>query len=293
MQAKTIITCAVTGAFDSVRSNPAVPVTPEQIATSALGAARAGAAIVHIHVREPATGLASMEPAYYREVVARIRDSGVDVILNLTTGAGGRFIPSEDDPLRPAPGSSLSLPQRRIEHVLELRPEICTLDTATLNFGDSPFINTPPHLRVMAAEIRAAGVRPEIEVFDLGHIELAKQLMREGLIDSPPMFQLCLGIPYGAPATVEALVALRGQLPANAHWAAFGISRREFPIAAATVAMGGHIRVGLEDNLYLSKGVLAPDNASLVERAVRICEALNQPVATATEARRILGLAKA
>ena len=290
MSEKTIITCAMTGSFNTVGVNPAVPVTPRQIAESAIGAAQAGAAIVHIHVRDPETGLASMDLAHYRETVERIRESGIDVVINLTTGAGGRFAPGLHDVLVPQPGSNFSSPHRRIEHILELRPEICTLDTATLNFGDVPFLNTPPHLRIMAAETRAAGVKPEIEVFDIGHIGLAKQLIREGVIDSPAMFQLCLGIAHGAPATAEALVFLKSQLPADAQWGAFGISQHEFAIAAITAAMGGNVRVGLEDNLYLSKGVLAPDNASLVRRAVRICEDLNRPVASAAEARAILGL---
>lgn len=287
---KIILTCAITGAFDTVGKNPAVPVTPAQIADSAIDAARAGAAIVHIHVRDPETTRASMEFDLYREVVERIRDSGTDVIINLTTGAGGRYIPSREDPAVAAPGTSLSTPERRVEHVLALKPEICTLDVGTLNFGESPFMNTPPHLRAMAAMIRDAGVKPEIEVFDTGHITQAQELIDAGLIVGRPMFQICLGIKYGAPADVEALVAMRRRLPADAHWGAFGVSHTQFPMAAVTAAMGGNVRVGFEDNLYISRGVLATSNRQLVERAVILCEAQNVAIASPQEARDILEL---
>lgn len=287
---KTILTCAITGAFDTAGKNPAVPVTPAQIADSAIDAAKAGAAIVHIHVRDPVTRQASMDFNLYRDCVQQIRTSGVDVILNLTTGAGGRYVPSAENPAIAGPGTSLALPLRRVEHVLELKPEICTLDVGTLNFGQSPFINTPCHLREMAAMIRDAGVKPELEVFDTGHITQAEELINSGLVVGRPMFQLCLGINYGAPADAESVVALRRRLPANAHWGAFGVAHTQFPIAAITAAMGGNVRVGLEDNLYMSRGILAPSNAALVTRAVEICAALNISVATPREARDILGL---
>ena len=287
---KTILTCAITGSFDTARRNPAVPVTPAQIADSAIDAARAGAAIVHIHVRDPATTLASMEFDLYREVVERLRGSGVDMIINLTTGAGGRYVPSDADPAVAGPGTSLSSPLKRVEHVLALKPEICTLDVGTLNFGESPFVNTPGHLREMAALIRDAGVKPELEVFDTGHVTQALDLIAAGLVVGQPMFQLCLGIRYGAPADAEALVALRRRLPDDARWGAFGVGHAQFAIAAMTAAMGGNVRVGLEDNLFLSRGCLAPSNRALVERAVQICHPLNLELATADEAREILGL---
>lgn len=290
MGREVVVTCAVTGSFDTVAKNPAVPVTPEEIATSALEAASAGAAVVHIHVRDPGSGKASMEFALYREVVERIRDSGSDVVVNLTTGAGARFVPDETTPRMPGPATTLETPEVRMRHVEALKPEICTLDIATMNFGEHAFVNTPAHLRDMAGRARAAGTTPEVEVFDLGHIELAKALIRDGHLAMPALFQLCLGIPYGAPATPEAMIAMRDALPAGATWSAFGISRQEFPMAALSVMLGGHVRVGLEDNLYLDRGVLAPSNAALVERAVTVVELMGGSVASPAAARRLFGL---
>ncbi len=290
MTDRTIVTCALTGSFDTPKKNPAVPVTPEQIARSALDAAAAGAAIVHIHVRDPATGAPSMELALYREVVERIRERNGDVILNLTTGAGGRFVPGETDPAVAGPGTTFVTPEARTRHVGALKPEICTLDIATMNFGEHLFLNTPAHLRAMAKAIREAGVKPEIEVFDLGHIELARHLITEGHLAQPPLFQLCLGIPWGAPATPETLVALRARLPEDAVWSAFGIGRAEFPMLAVAAGMGGHVRVGLEDNLYLGRGQLAPSNAALVEKAVSLLAHVDRTPASPAEARAILGL---
>jgi uncharacterized protein (DUF849 family) len=290
MSRKTVITCALTGSFDMPSKSPAVPVTPEQIANSALDAAKAGAAVVHIHVRDPKTTKPSMELALYREVVERIREKNDEVVLNLTTGAGGRFIPDAAEPRKAGEGTTLTTPAVRLRHVEALRPEICTLDVATMNFGEHAFVNVPAHLREMADRAKAAGSKPEIEVFELGHIELAKRLIAEGHLAEPPLFQICLGIPYGAPARPEMLLLMRDQLPKNAAWSAFGISRAEFPIAAVAVAAGGNVRVGLEDNLYLSKGQLAPSNAALVERAATIIELLDGSVATPAEAREILGL---
>lgn len=291
MSGRTIVTCALTGSFDTPKKNPAVPVSPRAIAESALEAAGAGAAIVHIHVRDPETGAPSMELAHYREVVERIRDRNEAVILNLTTGAGGRFVPGEPDPSVAGPGTTFVPPEARTRHVTALRPEICTLDIATMNFGEHLFLNTPSHLRAMAQAIRAAGVKPEIEVFDLGHIELARHLIAEGHLARPPLFQLCLGIPWGAPATPETLIALRARLPEDAVWSAFGIGRAEFPMLAVAAGMGGHVRVGLEDNLYLSRGQLAPSNAALVEKAVSLLAHIDREPATPDEARAILGLA--
>ncbi|MBX6425461.1 MAG: 3-keto-5-aminohexanoate cleavage protein [Variibacter sp.] len=289
MARDVIITCAVTGSADTVGKHPAIPVTPEEIATSAIEAAKAGAAIVHIHVRDPKTGRQSMELAHYREVVDRIRASDVDVVINLTTGPGARFMPSAADPNVNAE-RRMATPLERVRHVLELRPEICTLDLATMNFGESAFMNTPQHLREMARLIREAGVTPELEVFDTGQVRLAHQLIAEGVLATPCMIQLCLGIAYGAPATPEAMILMRNMLPQPCVWAGFGISRMEFPMVAQAVILGGHVRVGLEDNLYIDQGVFAPSNAALVERAATIVAALGERVATPAVARKILNL---
>jgi uncharacterized protein (DUF849 family) len=293
---KTILTCAVTGSPPTVKKNPAVPVTPQQIATASIDAARAGAAVVHIHVRDPETGLASMKLELYREVVDRIRSSAVDPIINLTTGPGQRFAPGDDDPRVPGPGTNLAHPMVRVQHVVELGPELCSLDVATMAsgdaFGSTVMMNTVKHLELMATAIRDAGVKPELEVFDSGHVRLAVDLIRRGFIARPPFFQLCLGIEWGAPESPEALGFLRSLLPADAEWAAFGIGAREFPMVAMAAAAGGHVRVGLEDNLYLDRGVLAPSNAALVERAARIVDSVGGSLATPAEARQILGLTR-
>ncbi|MDA0240988.1 MAG: 3-keto-5-aminohexanoate cleavage protein [Proteobacteria bacterium] len=291
MPNKVIISCAVTGgAATTPDINPAVPVTPEEIANSALEAWRAGAAITHIHVRDPETKRGTMEVKYYRDVVERMRATDTDVILNLTTGPGAFFVPGEDEPAIGDPISIFKKPEVRVKHVEELRPEICSLDVATMNMGERVFMNTPPHLTEMAIKIKAAGVKPEMECFDVGHVMLANHLIETGVIESPPLFQLCLGISYGCPATVESILHMRSLLPKDAHWAAFGISRHEMPIVAAAIQMGGHVRVGLEDNLYLDRGVLASSNAVLVERAAQIIRLLGYEVATPDEAREILGL---
>ncbi len=293
MSRKVVITCALTGSFDTPGKNPAVPVSPEQIATSALEAAKAGAAVVHIHVRDPKTTKPSMELSLYRETVERIRDKNDHVVINLTTGAGGRYAPDPADPRKPGPGTTLTTPAARVRHVEELRPEICTLDVATLNFGETVFMNTPAHLREMADRAKAAGVKPEVEVFDLGHIELAKRLVADGHIAEPPLFQLCLGIPWGAPATPETMIQMRDRLPKNAVWSAFGIARAEFPMAVLAAELGGNVRIGLEDNLYVSRGRLAPSNAALVEKAVTVLSLLDVSIATSAEAREIFGLGTA
>ncbi len=291
MQRKVIITCAVTGSADTPARNPAVPVTPAEIAASAIDAAKAGAAIVHIHVRDLQTTRPSMDPALYREVVERIRASGSDVLINLTTGPGARFIPGVENPLKPGAGSTLSLPAQRLRHVVELVPEICSLDMGSMNMGNQVFINTPAHLEEMAVTIRDAGVTPELEVFEAGHVLLAKRLIETGHIKPPGLFQICLGISWGQPAVPEAVTYMRNLLPPGSIWFAFGISLHQFPIAAQTVLLGGHVRVGLEDNLYLEKGKLAPNNAALVEKAAKIIEILGYHAATPAEARQILGLA--
>lgn len=291
MARPVIISCAVTGGGDSTGTSPHVPVTPAQIAAEALAARAAGASIVHIHVRNPETGKPSRDVALYRETVARIRDAGTDLIINLTTGPGARVVPGDGDMTRLGKGSTLVSPEERVAHVLELRPEICSLDVATMNFGASAMVNVPAHLARMAALIREAGVKPELEVFDLGHARLAARMVADGQIAAPAFAQICLGISWGAPASPEGMLAMRALLPEGAQWSAFGISRHQFPMAAQAVIAGGHVRVGLEDNLYLSRGVLAPGNAPLVERARVIVEALGDTVATPAEARAILGLA--
>ena len=290
MLERSIISCAVTGGGETQHINPAVPVTPAAIAQEATAAAAAGAAIVHIHVRDPATGSGSMSVALYRETVERIRDSGTDVIINLTTGPGARFIPGRDDPGHAAPGSTLSSPDARVEHVLELKPEMCSLDIATLNYGANTMINVPAHLARMAELVQKAGVKPELEVFELGHIRLACDMIEKGQITGAPLFQICLGIPWGAPADVETMLRMRDTLPPGSTWAAFGISRMQFPSVAAATILGGHVRVGLEDNLYLSRGQLAEGNAVLVRRAVTIIESIGGTIASPAEARRLLGL---
>jgi len=291
MNREVIVTCAVTGAGDTVGKHPAIPVTPAQIAEAALEAARAGAAVAHIHVRDPETGKGARDPALYREVVERVKQSNIDVILNLTAGMGGDYFPDEKDPTKGAPGTDLIPALDRLVHVEELRPEICTLDCGTMNFADGVVMNTTDQLRVMAKRIRELGVKPEIEVFDLGQLAFAKQLIAEALIDEPALFQLCLGIPWGAPADPETMLTMRNQLPAGAIWAGFGISRTEMPMVAQAVLLGGHVRVGLEDNLYLDRGVFA-SNGQLVERAITIIEALGARAVTPAEARAKLGLAK-
>jgi uncharacterized protein (DUF849 family) len=290
MQRKVMIACAVTGSADTPARSSAVPVTPSEIAVSAIDAAKAGAAIVHIHVRDPQTTRASRDPALYREVTERIRASDTDVIINLTTGPGARFVPGLEDPLKPGPGTTLSLPGERVRHVVELRPEICSLDMGSMNIGDRVFINTPAHLAAMAVAIRDAGVTPELEVFEAGHLLLAKRLIETGPITPPGLFQICLGISWAQPATPEALMYMRSLLPPDCVWFAFGISLHQFPIVAQTVLLGGHVRVGLEDNLYLTKGKLAPSNAALVEKAATIIENLGDEVATPAEARQLLRL---
>lgn len=290
MSRPVIISCAVTGSGDTTNLSPYVPVTPKQIADDALAAHEAGAAVVHLHVRHPETGAPSRDIALYREVVELIRDSGSSVVINLTTGIGARFSPDDEDPNRNAvPG--MALPHERMNHVLELKPDICSLDVATMNFGKHAFVNTPDHIEQIATAVRAAGVKPELEVFDLGHLALARHLHGKGLFEAPPFFQLCLGVPWGAPATADSMQAMKSMLPPGANWSAFGVGSQQFPMAALAVILGGQVRVGLEDNLYMAKGVLAEGNVPLVERAARIVRDLGANVATPAEARKILGLA--
>jgi uncharacterized protein (DUF849 family) len=290
MQRKVMISCAVTGSADTPGRNPAVPVTPAQIAQSALDAAKAGAAIVHIHVRNPETTRPSMNPAHYREVVERIRGSGSDVLINLTTGPGARFAPGAEDPLKPEAGTTMKSAAERVQHIVELKPDICSLDMGSMNMGQYVFINTPGYLEAMAVAIRDVGVLPELEVFEAGHLLLAKRMIENGHIKAPGMFQICLGVSWAQPATPEAMTYMRSLLPAGSPWFAFGISLHQFPMVAQAVLLGGHPRVGLEDNIYLEKGKLAPSNAALVEKAAKIVEILGDVVATPADARQMLGL---
>ena len=289
MNTEVVVTCAVTGSGDTVGKHPAIPVTPEQIAAAAIEAAEAGAAVAHIHVRDPATGKAARRLELYREVVERVRASGVDVILNLTAGMGGDFVPEPEDELRGGAGTDMASVTDRLVHVEELRPEICTLDCGSMNYAQSAYVSTPDMLRAMAARIKAAGVKPEMEVFDLGHVWQAKMLVEEGLIEAPPLFQLCMGIPYGAEADSRAVLAMRDLLPAGSVFAAFAIGRMQMPMVAQAVLMGGHVRVGLEDNLWLDKGVYA-SNGDLVTRACEIVRLLGSRVLGPAEARAKLGL---
>jgi uncharacterized protein (DUF849 family) len=290
------ITCAVTGAGDTVAKSPLVPVSPEQIAEAAIGAARAGAAIAHIHVRDPETGKGARDPGLFRDVVERVRAADVDVVLNLTAGMGGDLVlGGEDAPLPHDPaGTDMAGAEERLRHVAELRPEICTLDCGTMNFaagGDYVMVNTPGMLRAMARRVQALGVRPELEVFDTGHLVMVKEMIADGLIDPPPLIQLCTGIPYGAPDDPGTLLAMRNQLPADAVFSAFSIGRMQLPFVALAPVIGGNVRVGLEDNLMLERGVPAT-NAQLVERAVQILRAMNVRILTAADVRARLGLTR-
>jgi uncharacterized protein (DUF849 family) len=291
MNRNVIITCAVTGAGDALDKHPDLPVRPEQIAEAVITAAQAGAAVAHIHVRDPETGQGSRDVDLFCEVAERVRNSGTDVIMNLTAGMGGGWFPDDDgDPSMPGPGTDMVGPEERLAHVDAIRPDICSLDCGTMNFGDSEiYINTPKYQRRMAELVQSWGVKPELEVFDLGHVRFANTLVDQGLIDAPPLFQLCLGISWGASADTETMLTMRNALPPGANWAGFGIGRMEMPMVAQAILLGGNVRVGLEDNLYLDKGVLA-SNADLVGRAVEIIERLGAKVASPDEARDILQL---
>jgi len=290
---EVFITCAVTGSGDTLAKHPGVPVTPKQIAEAAIEAAKAGAAIAHVHVRDPETGKASRRLDLYRETVARIRDSGVDVVINLTAGMGGDVVFGSGEAPLPldAAGTDMVGPSERLAHVAELLPEICTLDCGTMNFslGDYVMTNTPSTLRAMARKVQALGVRPELEAFDTGHLVFVKQLLKEGLIDAPCMIQLCMGIPYGAPDDPTTLMAMVQNMPPGAVFSAFSIGRNQLPYAALAPIVGGNVRVGLEDNLFLDKGALAT-NAQLVERAATLVNAMGGRVLSPAEVRTRLKL---
>lgn len=293
MNNEVIVTCAVTGAGDTLGKHPEVPVTPEQISNAAIAAAKAGASVAHIHVRDPETGLGSRDTNLFKEVVERIRDSETDVVINLTAGMGGDWVPSEENPSMPGPGTDMIGPEERLAHIKEIHPEICSLDCGTMNFGNGNeiYISPPGYLREMASMIQEWGVKPELEVFELGQIRFAKQMIKEGLINEPPMFQICLGIPWGAEQTVDSMKVMKDELPTNASWASFGIGRMQMPMAAAAVAMGGNVRVGLEDNLYLEKGVLA-SNDQLVTRVIEIIQRMGSRILSPKETRGKLKLKK-
>jgi len=292
MTTKTIITCAVTGNLTKPDQTPHLPITPEQIADSSLEAAEAGAAVVHIHVRDPETGRPSMSIDLYREVIVRIRAKNPDLVINLTTGPGGRFIPSDEDPKVAAPGTTLTVPEKRVEHIAALRPDICSLDLNTMNSGQEVVINTPKNVRRMARVIREAGVLPELEIFDTGDIHLALDLIADAALEGPGLWTLVTGVKYGFAPTPETILYARNLLPRGAAWSAFGIGRHEFPIVAQAWLAGGHVRVGLEDNIYLERGVLAQSNAQLVSRAREIVERLGGSIASPHEARATLPLAR-
>jgi uncharacterized protein (DUF849 family) len=293
---EAFVTCALTGAGDTVSRSERVPITPHQIADSAVEAAAAGAAVVHVHVRDPATGKGARDPKLFRDVVDRVRSSGVNVVLNITAGMGGDLVLGGDEtPLPPAQdGTDMAGASERLRHVEELLPEICTIDCGTMNFaagGDYVMTNTPGMIRAMARKVQGLGVRPELEVFDTGHLVLVNELIREGLVDDPPIIQLCMGIPYGAPDDPSTLMSMVGQLPPGAIFSTFSIGRMQLAYVGMAVLAGGNVRVGLEDNLYLSRGRLAT-NGQLVERAVSILENMNVRVLGPDEVRAKLRLQK-
>ncbi len=287
---KVFITCAITGNLTKPEQSPHLPITPQQIAESALEAAEAGAAIAHIHVRDPATGRPSMELSLYEEVVERIRAGNPELIINLTTGPGGRFVPSEQDPKVAGPGTTLMLPEERVAHVAALRPDICTLDLNTMNSGGEVVINTPGNVRRMAKVIAEAGVRPEIELFDSGDIALLNDLIKDGTLQPRPLTSFVMGVRYGFQPSPETVLYARNLLPEGALFTAIGIGRSAFQSVALSYLAGGHVRVGLEDGVYIDHGVLASSNAALVEKARRIVEDLGGAIASPQEARALIGL---
>jgi uncharacterized protein (DUF849 family) len=291
---EVFVTCAVTGSGQTQDRSPHVPRSPAQIAASAIDAARAGAAAVHIHVRDPETGAPSRDPALYRECVDRIRQADMDVVINLTAGMGGDLIlGGTDAPLPPGPGTDMIGAEDRLAHVADCLPEICTLDCGTMNFAENDYVmtNTPGMLREMGRRITALGVRPEVECFDTGHLWFARQLVDEGILQAPALVQLCMGVPWGAPDDLQTFQAMVANVPAGCTFSAFGLGRHQMPYVAASVLAGGHVRVGLEDNLWLARGRLAT-NAQLVERAVTIIENLGVGIMGPAAMRATLGLRK-
>jgi uncharacterized protein (DUF849 family) len=290
MARKTILTCAVTGNITTRAQHPKLPITPAEIAHAAVEAGKSGAAVAHIHARDLKTERGSMALGLFAEIVSRIRDAGSDVIINLSTGEGGRFVPDTAEPSIAAPGTTLVAPERRVAHVEALRPEICTLDLNTMFSGSAVVINTPQNVTIMANRIYGAGVLPELELFDGGDVQLARHLLDQGVLRSPALIQLVLGVRFGAAANPETLFYLRSQLPEHCIWAAFGLGRAAFPMLAQAWLLGGHVRIGLEDTVYIEKGILARDNAALVDKAGSLVANLGGTLATPAEARTILGL---
>lgn len=286
---KVIITVAVTGGIGDKAKHPQLPVSPKEIAESAVEAHAAGAAIAHIHVRDLQTAEPSMAVEYYQEVVERIRAKS-NMIVNLTTGAGARIIPDDTEVVGLGAGTTWRSPMMRVEHVLKLKPELCSLDVGSMNFGPRVFANVLPHVEEMASLIKGAGVKPELELFDMGHIEIAAHLIRKNLVKEPAIFQLCLGIEWGMPASARNMLIMKDALPLNSIWCGFGVGPASFPMVAQAALLGGNVRVGFEDNFYLSQGVEARTNAQLVEKAARILSALDKEPATASEARTMLHL---
>jgi uncharacterized protein (DUF849 family) len=286
---KLIITVAIIGGITTREKTPYPPMTPQEIAESAIESYHAGAAVCHIHVRDPKTHAPSMKFELYKEVYERIREK-CDMVINLSTGSGGRLL--YDPQSNTWNTSELKSPEERVEHVLKLKPELCSLDVGTLNFGPRAFINLVSIVEKMAGLIKEAGVKPELEVFDIGHIRIANHLIRQGIVAKPPLFQLCLGIPWGIEATTENMVYMRNNLPGETLWYAFAIGAQHFQMAAASMTNGGHARVGFEDNLYIQKDVLAKTNTEMVRKVVEIANLMDREVATAKEARQILSLGK-
>jgi uncharacterized protein (DUF849 family) len=287
---KVFITCAVTGNLTTPDQTPHLPITPEQIADACLGAAEAGAAITHIHVRDPATGAPSMEIEYYQDVVARIRKQNTQLILNITTGPGGRFVPDHDEPKMFGPGTTLMNPEKRAAHIAILKPDIATLDLNTMNSGKQVVINTPGNARRMAKVITEAGVKPEIELFDSGDIAMMLDMVKDGTLAGPLLTSFVMGVPYGFQPSPETVIYARNLLPADTQFTAIGIGRTVFSSVAQSYLAGGHVRVGLEDGVYLSRGVMAESNAAMVGKARRMIEDLGGQIANPREAREIIGL---
>lgn len=289
---KLMITVAIVGSITTRDKNPNVPMTPKEIADSAIECYKVGATACHIHVRDPITHKPSMNLKLYKEVFDRIRDKCDDMVINLTTGAGARILLDRNSKKNPWDLSELKLAEERMEHILKLKPDLCSLDVGTLNFGPRGFLNLVSEVEMIAKAVKEAGIKPELEVFDLGHIRIAKHLIDQGLVADPPLFQLCLGIPWGIEASTENLIFMRNALPPKSLWCAFGTGQHHYTMAAVCIINGGHARVGFEDNLYIKKNAMAKTNAEMVQKVKDIAELLDRPVATAKEARKILKLKK-
>jgi len=290
MRIDVLVTCAVTGGADTTGRNSNIPVTAEEIARNVAEVAAAGATMAHIHVRDPETRLESWKKEHFIEVVDRIRDQGTDIIINLTSAIGIEIRFDSDNPSQLDPDNTdFWHPERRLEHIEAAMPDVCSLDVPIMNYNDTPYCNLPEHVRILAGRVKEIGVKPEIEAFDLGDMWRTREYIADGLFEDPPLIQLCMGVKYGVSATTRGMIAMCDMLPENCVWGAFGIGAHQMPMVAQSVLMGGNVRVGLEDNLYLEKGIPAT-NAQLVERAVEIIERLGSNVSTVSDARRALNL---